>query len=70
MKKYDPNAKCPKCGAGGVSCKSISCWGEPAPWVSIKTRYNRTTNTITHTCDGCGFSWDEEPLDEKEDNDA
>ena len=57
MKKYNPDAKCPKCGDDDIS-------------TYYEGRYERFTykvrGLLARQCRRCHYTWDEEPLDVEE----
>lgn len=58
MQKYNPKAKCPKCG-----CKEIrTTFLEKDEWLDGQPAER---DLLHRSCTNCGYHWNEAPLDSK-----
>lgn len=67
MEKYNPDAKCPKCGNDDISSRFIAA-GERYK-VDDKGRKGRSyaeEETIKRHCCNCHCEWEETPLDKEQ----
>lgn len=67
MKKFDDNARCPKCTSWNVRPK----WADGAceHWNMVRGRLAQCPLTSEHLhkiCESCGYSWVEAPADAEE----
>lgn len=53
MERYDPKSKCPKCGHDYVLS-------------NYNPNFGSTQDVVKRTCKKCGYSWEQLPLDSKE----
>lgn len=67
MKKYDNNAKCKKCGHGGIDDEHIRYSPARLAWADYptkeKVKFTEIHEHILRTCRNCGYSWRESPVD-------
>ena len=66
MKKYDPDAHCPKCDWPGASTKYIPGYTVPRTLGEVGREY--LPATLSRQCGRCGYRWNELPLDSKEED--
>ena len=57
MKKYDPNGVCPKCGDDHLKVTHVA-----------HGKGKELDDYLQLTCQGCGYTWKEAPLDRKEED--
>jgi len=64
MNKYNPKAKCPKCGYKDIN----GVYRKKGDWCVYHGYYQKMNKSvIERICKYCGYYWDEIPLDEGKD---